>query len=43
MWLPVSDSQDGKYNYLNIDTILQMKFFRKGEERWDWEKKKNKL
>ncbi|KAG5317107.1 ESTE Esterase, partial [Acromyrmex heyeri] len=43
MWLPVSDSQDGKYNYLNIDTILQMKVFHKGEERWDWEEKKNKL
>ncbi|KYN20422.1 Esterase E4, partial [Trachymyrmex cornetzi] len=43
MWLPVSDSQDGKYNYLNIDTISQMKVFRKGEERWDWEERKNKL
>ncbi|XP_077270682.1 juvenile hormone esterase-like [Temnothorax americanus] len=43
LWLSVTDSQSGKYNYLNIDTNSQMKVFRKGEERWDWEKKKNKL
>lgn len=43
MWLPVNDSQRGQYNYLNIDKNSQMKVFRKGEERWDWEKMKNKL
>ncbi|XP_071651760.1 juvenile hormone esterase-like [Temnothorax longispinosus] len=43
LWLSVTDSQSGKYNYLNIDTNSQIKVFRKGEERWDWEKKKNKL
>jgi len=43
MWLPVTDSQRGKYNYLNIDTNSQMKVFRKGEERWDWKEKKDKL
>ncbi|XP_024871563.1 juvenile hormone esterase-like, partial [Temnothorax curvispinosus] len=42
-WLPVTGSQSGKYNYLNIDTNSQMKVFSKGEERWDWEEKKNKL
>ncbi|XP_071650123.1 juvenile hormone esterase-like isoform X1 [Temnothorax longispinosus] len=42
-WLPVTGSQSGKYNYLNIDTNSQMKVFYKGEERWDWEEKKNKL
>ncbi|TGZ54383.1 Carboxylic ester hydrolase [Temnothorax longispinosus] len=43
LWLSVTDSESGKYNYLNIDTNSQIKVFRKGEERWDWEKKKNKL
>ncbi|XP_071574393.1 juvenile hormone esterase isoform X1 [Temnothorax nylanderi] len=43
LWLSVIDSQSGKYNYLNIDTNSQIKVFRKGEERWDWEKKKNRL
>ncbi|KYM98243.1 Esterase E4, partial [Cyphomyrmex costatus] len=44
MWLPVSDSQNGKYrNYLNIETVPQMKTFYKGEERWDWEENKSKL
>ncbi|XP_011705300.1 PREDICTED: juvenile hormone esterase-like [Wasmannia auropunctata] len=42
MWLPVTGDR-GKYNYLNIDKNSQMKIFRKGEERWDWEEKKNKL
>ncbi|XP_077279250.1 juvenile hormone esterase-like isoform X2 [Temnothorax americanus] len=43
LWSSVTDSQSGKYNYLNINTNSQIKVFRKGEERWDWEKKKNKL
>ncbi|XP_025987483.2 para-nitrobenzyl esterase [Solenopsis invicta] len=41
-WLPVTGSQ-GKYNYLNIDENSQMNVFRKGEESWNWEEKKNKL
>jgi carboxylesterase type B len=35
LWLPLVGSHRDKYNYLNIDTNLQMKFFYKGEERWD--------
>ncbi|KAL6257876.1 hypothetical protein P5V15_011474 [Pogonomyrmex californicus] len=42
-WLPVTSSRKGNYNYLNIDKNSQMKIFRKGEERWNWEEKKNKL
>ncbi|XP_025993146.1 esterase E4 isoform X2 [Solenopsis invicta] len=41
-WLPVTGSQE-KYNYLNIDVNSQMNVFRKGEESWNWEEKKNKL
>ncbi|KYN04801.1 Esterase E4 [Cyphomyrmex costatus] len=37
LWLPLTDSQNKDYNYLNIDLNLQMKTFRKGKERWDWE------
>ncbi|XP_011870480.1 PREDICTED: esterase E4-like [Vollenhovia emeryi] len=39
-WLPITGSQSGKYNYLNIDTNSQIQVFRKGEERWNWEEKK---
>ncbi|XP_011629723.1 juvenile hormone esterase-like [Pogonomyrmex barbatus] len=42
LWLPVTNSQKGNYNYLNIDKISQMKVFRKGEESWDWKENKNK-
>ncbi|XP_020282812.1 esterase E4-like [Pseudomyrmex gracilis] len=30
-------------NYLNIDSELRAKIFRKGEQRWDWKSVKNKL
>ncbi|XP_036141336.1 esterase FE4-like [Monomorium pharaonis] len=42
-WLPITSSPQKKYNYLNIDINSQMKVFRKGEERWNWEERKNKL
>ncbi|XP_036141334.1 esterase E4 [Monomorium pharaonis] len=39
-WLPVTSSSPEKYNYLNIDIKSQMKVFRKGQERWNWEERK---
>jgi hypothetical protein len=40
LWLPLTGPQNEDYNYLNINKNSQMKVFRKGEERWDWENKK---
>ncbi|KYN31796.1 Esterase E4 [Trachymyrmex septentrionalis] len=37
LWLPLTGPQNKDYNYLNIDLNLQMKTFRYGKERWDWE------
>ncbi|KYN16377.1 PREDICTED: juvenile hormone esterase-like [Trachymyrmex cornetzi] len=39
-WLPLTGPQNEDYNYLNIDINLQMKTFRKGKERWNWESHK---
>ncbi|XP_039310191.1 esterase E4 [Solenopsis invicta] len=40
LWLPLTGPQNEDYNYLNIDKNSEMKVFRKGQERWDWENKK---
>ncbi|XP_018341730.1 PREDICTED: carboxylesterase 4A-like [Trachymyrmex septentrionalis] len=40
LWLPLTGPQNEDYNYLNIDINLQMKIFRKGKERWNWESHK---
>ncbi|XP_012543069.1 esterase FE4 [Monomorium pharaonis] len=37
LWLPLTCPEDENYNYLSIDKKSQMKIFRKGKERWDWE------
>ncbi|XP_011056898.1 PREDICTED: esterase E4-like [Acromyrmex echinatior] len=39
LWLPLTSPQkkNKDYNGLNIDLNLQMKTFRYGKERWDWE------
>ncbi|KAG5320737.1 ESTE Esterase, partial [Pseudoatta argentina] len=37
LWLPLTSSENKDYNGLNIDLNLQMKTFRYGKERWDWE------
>ncbi|XP_018312617.1 esterase FE4-like isoform X2 [Mycetomoellerius zeteki] len=37
LWLPQTGPQNKDYNYLNIDLNPQMKIFRYGKERWDWE------
>ncbi|XP_018047829.1 PREDICTED: esterase E4-like [Atta colombica] len=39
-WLPLTGPENEDYNYLNIDLNLQMKTFRKGKERWNWESHK---
>ncbi|KYM97320.1 PREDICTED: esterase E4-like [Cyphomyrmex costatus] len=39
-WLPLTGPQSEDYSYLNIDINLQMKTFRKGKERWNWENHK---
>ncbi|XP_071627810.1 esterase FE4-like isoform X2 [Temnothorax longispinosus] len=39
-WIPLKSAN--VYHYLDIDIELQMKVFRKGEQRWNWENiKKN--
>ncbi|XP_077262541.1 esterase FE4-like, partial [Temnothorax americanus] len=40
-WIPLKSANG--YDYLNIDIELQMKVFRKGEQRWNWENIKKKL
>lgn len=40
-WIPLKSGNI--YDYLDIDRKPQMKVFRKGEERWNWENKKTKL
>lgn len=41
-WTPLKRGGN-VYDYLNINSKPQMKTFRKGEQRWDWENARNKL
>ncbi|XP_029165265.1 esterase B1-like [Nylanderia fulva] len=41
-WTPLKHGGN-VFDYLNIDSKPQMKTFRKGEERWDWENARKKL
>jgi carboxylesterase type B len=43
LWSPLNGPENEDYNYLNIDLNPQMKTFRKGKERWNWESLKKKL
>ncbi|XP_018367857.1 PREDICTED: esterase E4-like [Trachymyrmex cornetzi] len=40
LWLPLTSPQNEDYNYLNINLNPEMKIFRKGKERWNWESHK---
>ncbi|XP_011704230.1 PREDICTED: juvenile hormone esterase-like isoform X2 [Wasmannia auropunctata] len=41
LWLPLTNpTQNEDYNYLNLDLNPQMKTFRPGKERWNWESRK---
>ncbi|XP_020283640.1 esterase E4-like isoform X4 [Pseudomyrmex gracilis] len=40
-WTPLKN--EDVYDYLDITIDPQMKTFHKGQERWDWETRKNKL